>query len=46
MYTNAGLQISLHARVRIKKQYTGNFAFLILSILELFTRKVCTFLKK
>ena len=30
----------------VQKQYTGNFAFLILSILELFTRKICIFLKK
>ena len=28
------------------KWYPENFAFLILSILELFTRKVCIFLKK
>ena len=25
----------------IQKQYPGNFAFLILGILELYTRKVC-----
>ena len=32
--------------VFIWKQYPGNFAFLILRILELFTRKDCKFLKK
>ena len=30
----------------IKKQYTENFAFLILRILELFDREVCKFFKK
>ena len=30
----------------ILKQYPENFAFLILRILELFTREVCKFLKK
>ena len=32
--------------VFIQKQYPENFAFLILRILELFTRKVYEFLKK
>ena len=32
--------------VFIQKQYPENFAFLILIILELFTRKACKFLKK
>ena len=30
----------------IQKQYPENFAFLILRTVELFTRKVCKFLKK
>ena len=30
----------------IEKQYPENFAFLILGILELFTREIWTFLKK
>ena len=30
----------------IQKQYPENFAFLIQSILKLFARKVCKFLKK
>ena len=30
----------------IWKQYSGNFAFLILKTIELFARKVCAFLKK
>ena len=34
---------SLYMFVLIKKQYPENFAFLILWILELFTREVCTF---
>ena len=29
-----------------QKQYPENFAFVILRILELFTREVCSFLKK
>ena len=37
---------SLHMFVFILKQYPKNFAFWILEILELFTRKVCIFLKK
>ena len=32
--------------VFLQKQYPENFAFLILRINELFTRKVCIFLKK
>ena len=37
----------LHLYIRVqKKQYSENFAFLILRILELFTREVCIFLKK
>ena len=32
--------------VFIQKQYLENFAFLILKILELFTREYCKFLKK
>ena len=32
--------------VFIEKQYPEDFAFLILKILELFTREVCEFLKK
>ena len=32
--------------VFIQKQYPENFTFLILRILELFTRKACNFLKK
>ena len=32
--------------VCIQKQYLENFAFLILKILELFTREYCKFLKK
>ena len=32
--------------VFLQKQYPENFAFLILRINELFTRKVCFFLKK
>ena len=32
--------------VFIKKQYPENFAFLILRILELFTREVCKSYKK
>ena len=31
--------------VFMRKQYSENFAFLILEILELFVRKVCKFLK-
>ena len=30
----------------IEKQYSENFAFLILRIVELFAREVCKFLKK
>ena len=30
----------------IEKQYPVNFAYLILTILELFAREVCKFLKK
>ena len=30
----------------IQKQYSENFAFLILTILELFIREVCVFLNK
>ena len=30
----------------IEKQYSENFAFLILRIVELFAREVCIFLKK
>ena len=37
---------SLYVIVFIKKQYSENFAFLILRVLELFTREVCKFLKK
>ena len=37
---------SLYMVVFIFKQYPENFAFLILRILELFTREVCKFLKK
>ena len=29
----------------VEKQYPENFAFLILTVLELFTREVCIFLK-
>ena len=32
--------------VFIQKQYPENFAFLILRILELFTREACKYLKK
>ena len=32
--------------VFIQKQFLENFAFLILKILELFTREYCKFLKK
>ena len=32
--------------VFFQKQYLENFAFLILRILELFSREVCKFLKK
>ena len=32
--------------VFIYKQYPGNFAFLIIRIIELFAREVCKFLKK
>ena len=32
--------------VFISKQYAENFAFLVSKILELFTRKLCIFLKK
>ena len=32
--------------VFIQKQYSENFAFLILGILELFAREVCTFFEK
>ena len=32
--------------VFIQKQYTENFAFFILRIIELLTREVCEFLKK
>ena len=32
--------------VLIQKQYPENFDFLILEILDLFTREVCKFLKK
>ena len=32
--------------VFVQKQYTENFPFLILGILQLFARKVCKFLKK
>ena len=32
--------------VFIQKQYTENFAFLILRILALFAREACKFLKK
>ena len=30
----------------IQKQYPENFAFLVLQILKLFSRKVCIFLRK
>ena len=39
-YTNADLKISLNILVH-KKYYPENFAFLVLRILELYTRKVC-----
>ena len=32
--------------VFVKKQYSENFAFLILRILGLFGREICKFLKK
>ena len=32
--------------VFVQKQYPENLAFLILRILELFTREICKFLKK
>ena len=38
--------ISLYMFVFTWKQYSENFAFLILRILDLFTREVCKFLKK
>ena len=38
----ADSKISLYARLH-KKQYSENFAFLNLRILELFTREVCIF---
>ena len=44
-YTNTDLKISLYDLVHIK-QYTENFALLMLGILELFTREICIFLKK
>ena len=37
---------SLYVFVFIQKQYPENFAFLILTILELFARDVWKFLKK
>ena len=40
MYTNADLKLSLYVRVP-KKQYSENFVFLTLRIIELSTRKVC-----
>ena len=44
-YTNADLKIS-YMFGYIQKQYPENFAFLLLRILELFTREVCKFIKK
>ena len=44
-YTNTDLKTVLYVPVHIK-QYPESFVFLILQILELFTRKVCIFLKK
>ena len=43
--TNADLKIFPDVCVHIK-QYTENFAFLILRILELFVPEVCKFLVK
>ena len=37
---------SLNMFVFKQKQYPENFAFLIITILELFAREVCKFLKK
>ena len=39
-YTNADLKISLYVRVHIK-YYPENFAFLILGVFELYSRKIC-----
>ena len=44
-YSNADLKIA-YMFLLILKQYPKNFAFVILKILELFTREVCKFLKK
>ena len=40
------MQIWKYPFVFMWKQYPENFTFLMLRILELFTRKVCKFLKK
>ena len=44
-YTNGDLKISPYIQIHIKI-YSESFAFLIVRILQLFTRKVCIFLKK
>ena len=45
MFTNTDLKISLYVCVYVKK-HPENFAFLIVRILELFTREVYKFIKK
>ena len=44
-YTNANLKIPLFVWIHIYKYYPENFVLLILRILELFTCKICIFLK-
>ena len=43
-YTDADLKISLFLWIHLKL-YVENFSFIFLINLELFTRKVCVFLK-
>ena len=45
MYTNANLKIPVYFGL-ICKHYPENVTFSFLRILKLFTREVCTFLKK